>query len=760
MAGDHKTASIISISWIAFWLGTTRRPASSASAGSRFGGRPPDGQHHQHQLGRVLAGDHQAASIISISWIAFWSGTTTPPASSASAGSRFGWGPQDGQHHQHQLGRVLAGDHKTASIISISWVASWLATTRRPASSASAGSRFGWGPQDGQHHRSRFGWGPPDGQHHQHQLGRVLVGDHHTASIISISWIAFWLGTTRRPASSASAGSRFGWGPPGGQHHQHQLDRVLVGDHHTANMISISWIAFCLGTTSIISISWVASWLATTRRPASSASAGSRVGGRPPESQHHQHQLGRILAGDHQTSASVGSRFGWAPQDGQHHQRQPGRVLAGDHQTASIISISWIALWLGTTRRPASSASAGSRFGWGPPDGQHHQHQLGRVLAGHKTASIISISWIAFWLGTTTPPASSASAGSRFGWGPPDGQHHQHQPGRVLAGDHQTASIISISWIAFWLGTTRRPASSASAGSRFGWGPPGGQHHQHQLDRVLVGDHHTASIISISWVAFWLGTTRRPASSASAGSRLGWGPQDGQHHQHQLGRVLAGDHQTASIISISWVAIWLGTTRRPASSASAGSRFGWGPPDGQHHQHQLDRVLAGDHQTASIISISWIAFWRATTREQESSASAGSHFGWRPPDISISWIAFWLATTRRPASSASAGSRFGWGPPDGQHHQHQLDRVLVGDHHTASIISISWIAFWLGTTSSQHHQHQLDRVLAGDHQTASIISISWIAFWLGTTTPPTSSASVGSRFGWGPPDGQHHQQKS
>ena len=409
-----------------------------------------------------------------------------------------------------------------------------------------------------------------------------MAGDHQTASIISISWVAFWLGTTRRPASSASAGSRCGWGPPDGQHHQHQLDRVLAGDHQTASIISISWVAF---------------WLGTTRRPAS--------------------------------SASVGSRFGWGPPDGQHHQHQLDRVLAGDHQTASIISISWIAFWLGTTRRPASSASFGSRFGWGPPDGQHHQHQLGCVLAGdHQTASIISISWVAFWLGTTRRPASSASAGSRFGWGPPDGQHHQHQLGRVLAGDHQTASIISISWVAFWLGTTRRPASLASAGSRF-----------------------------------WLGTTRRPASSASAGSCFGWGPQDGQHHQHQLGRVLAGDHQTAS------------------------------------HQHQLGRVLAGDHQMASIISISWVAFWLGSTRR--------------------------LGTTRRPASSASAGSRFGWGPPDGQHHQHQLGRVL-----------------------------------AGDHQTASIISISWVAFWLGTTRRPASSASAGSRFGWGPPDGQHHQQKS
>ena len=168
----------------------------------------------------------------------------------------------------------------------------------------------------------------------------------------------------------------------------------------------------------------------------------------------------------------------------------------------------------------------------------------------------------------------------------------------VWPGDDQTASIISISWIAFWLGTATRPASSASAGSRFGWGPPDGQHHQHQLDRVLPGDHQTASIISISWVAFWLGTTRPPASSASAASII-------------------------SIISISWIAFWLGTTRRPASSASAGSRFGWGPPDGQHHQHQLDRVLAGDHQTDSIISI-----------------SCQHH----------------------------------------QHHQHQLDRVLAGDH--------------------------------------------------------------------------------
>ena len=211
-----------------------------------------------------------------------------------------------------------------------------------------------------------------------------------------------------------------------------------------------------------------------------------------------------------------------------------------------------------------------------------------------------------------------------------------------------------------------------------------------------------------------LEVARRSASSASAGSRFGWGPPDGQHHQHQLDRVLAGDHQTASIISISWVAFWLGTTRRPASSASAGSRFGWGPLDGQHHQHQLDRVLAGDHQTASIISISWIAFWLGTTRRPASSASAASIIS----IISISWIAFWLGTTRRPASSASAGSRFGCGPPDGQHHQHQLDRGLAVDQKTASIISISWI-----TT-------------AGDHQTASIISISWIAFWLGTATRP------------------------
>ena len=210
-----------------------------------------------------------------------------------------------------------------------------------------------------------------------------------------------------------------------------------------------------------------------------------------------------------------------------------------------------------------------------------------------------------------------------------------------MAGDHQTASIISISGIAFWL--DRHPAS-------------------------IIRHHQTASIISISWVAFWLGTTRRPASSASAGSRFGWGPPDGQHHQHQLGRVLAGDHQTASIISISWIAFWPGTTRRPASSASAGSRFGSGPPDGQHHQHQLGRVLAGDRQTASIISISWIAFWLGTTRRPASSASAGSRC--------------WLGTARWPASSASsasAGSRFGWEPPDGQHHQHQLSHVFIGE---------------------------------------------------------------------------------
>ena len=824
MAGDHKTASIISISWMAFWLGTTRPPASSASAGSRFGWgtrRPASSASAASRFGWRLPD----GSIISISWVAFWLGTIRRPASSASAGSRFGWGPPPGQHHQHQLDQV------------------WLRTTRRPASSASAGSRFGSGPPDGQHH-----------QHHQHQLDRVLAEDHQTASIISISWVAFWQGTTRRPASSASAGSRFGWGPPDGQHQKHQLDRVLAGDHQTASIKSISWIAF---------------WLGTTRRPASSASAGLLFGG-PPNGQHHQHQLDRVLAGDHQTarsSASAGSRFGWGPPDGQHHQHQLDRVLAGDHQTASIISISWIAFWLETTRRPASSASAGSGFGWGPPDGQHHQHQLGRVCWNRQTASIISISWVAFWLGTTTRPASSASAGSRFGWGPPDGQHHH----RVLAGDHKTASIISISWIAFWLGTTRRPASSASAGSRFGWGPPHGQHHQHQLDRVLPGDHQTASIISISWVAFWLGTTRRPASSASAGSRFGWRPPDGQHHQHQLGQVLAGDHQTASIISISWVAVWLGTTRQPASSASAGSRFWLGtarrPPSSasvgsrqtasiirdhqtasiisiswitfwmgttrrpassasagsrlagdQHHQHQLGRVLAGDHQTASIISISWVAFWLGTTRRPASSASAGSRFGWGPPHgqhhqhqldrvlagdhqtasiisiscvafwlgttrrqassapaasiisimsiISISWIASWLGTTRRPASSASAGSRFGWGPPDGQHHQHQLDRVLAGDHKTTSIISISWVAVWLGTTrwpasspsDGQHHQHELGRFLARDHQTASIISISWIAFW-GTAQRPASSASAGSGFGWGPPDGQHHQHQ-
>ena len=440
MGGDHQTASIISISWIAVWLGTTRRPASSASAASII-------------------------SIISISWIAFWLGTTRRPASSASAGSCFGCGPPDGQHHQHQLDRGLAVYHKTASMISISWVAVW----------------------------------PVDDQ---------------TASIISISWIAFWLGTTRRPASSASAGSCFGCGPPDGQHHQHQLDRGLAVYHKTASMISISWVA----------------------------------------------------------------------------------VWPVDDQTASIFSISWIAFWRATTRRPASSASAGSRFGWGLPPGQHHQHQLDRVLAGdHQTASIFSISWIAFWLGITRQRASSASAGSRFGWGPPPGQQHQHQLGRVLAGDHQTASIISISWIAFWLGTTKRPAS------HFGWGQPDRQH-QHQLDRILAGDHQTASIISISWIALWLGTTRRPASSASAGSLFGWGPPDGQHHQHQLGLAGPPDgqhhpHQT---------------TRRPASSASAGSLFGWGPPDGQHHQHQLDRVLAGDHQTASIISISWVAFWLGT----------------------------------------------------------------------------------------------------------------------------------------------------
>ena len=834
LAGDRHPASIISISWIAFWLATTRRPASSASAGSLFGWGPPDGQHHQHQLGRGLAGDHQTAassasagspllalaSIISISWIAFWLGTTRRPASSASAGSRLGWGPPDGQHHQHQLGRVWAGNHQTASIISIGWVAFWLTTTRRPASSASAGSRcgwrpldgqhhqpqlgpvlaggrpassasagsrFGWGPPDGQHHQhqlglrcwlgttrqpassasagSRFGWGPPDGQHHQHQLGRVLgpppgqhhqhqldrvlAGDHQTASIISISWIAFWLGTASIISISCKHYQHH-------QNHQHQLDRVLAGDHQTASIISISWIAFWLGdhqTASIISISWIAFWPGTTMRPASSASAGSRFGWGPPDGQHHQHQLDRDWLGTTRrpaSSASAGSRFGWGPQDGQHHQHQLGRVLAGDHHPASIISISWIAFWHHQTASIINNNWIA--FGWGPPDGQHHQHQLDRVLAGdHQTASIISISWVAFWLGTTRRPASSASAGSHFGRGPPCGQHHQHQLDRVLAGDHQTASIISISWIKVWLGTTRRPASSASAGSHFGWGPPDGQHHQHQLGRVLAGDHHPASNISISWVAFWLGTTRRPASSASAGSRFGWGPPDGQHHQHQLDRVLAGDHQTASIISISWIAFWLGTTTRPASSASAGSRFGWGPPDGQHHQHHLDRFLAGRRPDGQH------------HQQKLGRVLAGDHQ--TASIISISWVAFWLGTTRRPASSASAGSLFGRGPPGGQHHQHQLDRVLAGDHKTASIISISWIKVWLGTTrrpassasagsrfgwgppDGQHHQHQLGRVLAGDQHPASIISISWVAFWLGTTRRPASSASAGSRFG-------------
>ena len=177
----------MSISWAYFGHKTHKQPASSASAGRTLDTKPPNSQHHEHQLDVLRIQNPQTANIMSISWAYFGHKTPKQPASSASAGRTLDTKPPNSQHHEHQLDVPWTQNPKTASIMSISWAYFGHKTPKQPASCASA--------------RRTSDTKPPNSQHHQHQLGVLWTQHHQTASIMSISWAYFGHKSTKQPAS-------------------------------------------------------------------------------------------------------------------------------------------------------------------------------------------------------------------------------------------------------------------------------------------------------------------------------------------------------------------------------------------------------------------------------------------------------------------------------------------------------------------------------------------------------------------------------
>ena len=129
--------------------GAPKQRATSTSAGLLLGQLPQKREHHPHQVDSRLAGTPKQASIINISWAASWTGAPKQPASSASSGLLLTQVRQRSQHHQHHLGCFSHRCANAASIIGIRWTVAWQVR----ASSASAGLLLAQASHKNQHHR-------------------------------------------------------------------------------------------------------------------------------------------------------------------------------------------------------------------------------------------------------------------------------------------------------------------------------------------------------------------------------------------------------------------------------------------------------------------------------------------------------------------------------------------------------------------------------------------------------------------------------
>ena len=160
---------------------------------------------------------------------------------------------------------------------------------------------------------------------------------------------------------------------------------------------------------------------------------------------------------------------------------------------------------------------------------------------------------------------------------------------------------MSISWVGFWPHGPRSPRRLQNK-------LPSGRGH-------LTG--REASIMSISWVGFWPRGPRSPSgwghltSQEASIMSISWGPTDPEAQDACRTNCPSGwrhlTSQEASIMSISWVGFWPHGPRSPRrlqNKLPRGPRSRrlqnklpqWlGPfdePGGEHHEHQLGRVLA------------------------------------------------------------------------------------------------------------------------------------------------------------------------
>ena len=186
--------------------------------------------------------------------------------------------------------------------------------------------------------------------------------------------------------------------------------------------------------------------------------------------------------------------------------------------------------------------------------------------------------------------------------------------------------------------------------------------------------------MSISFAALWVAAPHQRAPRASAGWRsLGRSPPS-EHHEHQLRCPLGSSAPPASIMSISFAALWVAAPHQRAPRASAGWRSLGRSPPSEYHEHQLRCPLGSSAPPASIMSISFAVLWAARPISEHHEHQLRCPLRSRP---------------HQRASRASAGWRSLGRSPPSEHHEHQLRCPLGSSAPPASIMRISFAALWV-----------------------------------------------------------------